>query len=62
MDVCAAAGKAMVIGTTGFSAAQLSRIKDASTRIPIALSPNFAVGVNVLFRLAETAAAAWRFL
>jgi 4-hydroxy-tetrahydrodipicolinate reductase len=42
LDACAAVGKAMVIGTTGFSAAQLSRIKDASTRIPIALSPNFA--------------------
>ena len=58
LDACAAAGKAMVIGTTGFSAAQLSRIQDASTRIAIALSPNFAVGVNVVFRLAETAAAA----
>ena len=58
LDACAAVGKAMVIGTTGFSAAQLSRIKDASTRIAIVLSPNFAVGVNVVFRLAETAAAA----
>jgi len=58
LDACAAAGKAMVIGTTGFSAAQLARIKDASTRIAIVLSPNFAVGVNVVFRLAETAAAA----
>jgi 4-hydroxy-tetrahydrodipicolinate reductase len=58
LDACAAAGKAMVIGTTGFSAAQLSRIQDASTRIAVALSPNFAVGVNVVFRLAETAAAA----
>ena len=58
LDACVAAGKAMVIGTTGFSEAQLSRIKDASKRIPIAMSPNFAVGVNVVFRLAETAAAA----
>jgi len=58
LDACAAAGKAIVIGTTGFSAVQLSRIQDASKRIPIALSPNFAVGVNVVFRLAETAAAA----
>ena len=58
LDACAAAGKAMVIGTTGFAAAQLSRIRDASSRIAIVMSPNFAVGVNVVFRLAETAAKA----
>ena len=58
LDACVAAGKAMVIGTTGFSAAQLARIQEASARIPIVMSPNFAVGVNVVFRLAETAAAA----
>jgi len=58
LEACVAAGKAMVIGTTGFSQAQLSRITDASKRIAIAMSPNFAVGVNVVFRLAETAAAA----
>jgi 4-hydroxy-tetrahydrodipicolinate reductase len=48
----------MVIGTTGFSAAQKSRVEDAARRIPIVLSPNFAIGVNVVFRLAQTAAAA----
>ncbi len=58
VDACVAALKAMVIGTTGFSAAQMSRIQEASARIPIAMSPNFAVGVNIVFRLAETAAAA----
>jgi 4-hydroxy-tetrahydrodipicolinate reductase len=58
LDACVAAGKAMVIGTTGFSAAQLAKIRDAANRIAIAMSPNFAVGVNVVFQLAETAAAA----
>ena len=58
LDACVAAGKAMVIGTTGLSAAQSSRIQDAAKRIAIAMSPNFAVGVNVVFRLAETAAKA----
>ena len=56
LDACVAAGKSMVIGTTGFSAGQLARISDAAQRIPIVVSPNFAVGVNVVFRLAETAA------
>jgi len=56
VDACVAAGRSMVIGTTGFSSEQLSRIADAARRIPIVMSPNFAVGVNVVFRLAETAA------
>ncbi|HLE65654.1 MAG TPA: 4-hydroxy-tetrahydrodipicolinate reductase [Burkholderiales bacterium] len=56
VDACVAAGKAMVIGTTGFTSEQLLRISDAARQIPIVMSPNFAVGVNVVFRLAETAA------
>jgi 4-hydroxy-tetrahydrodipicolinate reductase len=48
----------MVIGTTGFSDAQAARITQAARRIPIVLSPNFAIGVNVVFRLAQTAARA----
>jgi 4-hydroxy-tetrahydrodipicolinate reductase len=56
LDACVAAGKSMVIGTTGFNAAQLSRIREGANRIAIVLSPNFAVGVNVVFQLAETAA------
>jgi 4-hydroxy-tetrahydrodipicolinate reductase len=58
LDACAKLSKAMVIGTTGFSDAQKSRIAEAAKRIPIAMSPNFAIGVNVVFKLAETAAKA----
>jgi 4-hydroxy-tetrahydrodipicolinate reductase len=58
LEACLAHGKALVIGTTGFDAAQKTRIGDAAKRIPIVLSPNFAIGVNVVFRLAQTAAAA----
>jgi 4-hydroxy-tetrahydrodipicolinate reductase len=50
--------KAIVIGTTGFSDAQKKSIEEAARRIPIVLSPNFAIGVNVVFKLAETAASA----
>jgi 4-hydroxy-tetrahydrodipicolinate reductase len=53
---CLKLGKAMVIGTTGFSAADKSKIEAAAKQIPIVLSPNFAVGVNAVFKLAETAA------
>ena len=50
--------RACVIGTTGFTQEQLGRIREAAKRISIAMSPNFAVGVNVAFKLAETAAQA----
>jgi 4-hydroxy-tetrahydrodipicolinate reductase len=48
--------RAIVIGTTGFSDAEKSRIAEAAKRIPIAMAANFAVGVNAVYRLAETAA------
>lgn len=48
--------RAMVIGTTGFSNEQISRIADAGKRIPIVMAANFAVGVNAIYKLAEAAA------
>ncbi len=48
--------KPMVIGTTGFSDAQLETIRLASNTIPVVVSPNMSLGVNVLFELARTAA------
>ena len=56
LEACLKFGKAMVIGTTGFSEAQQQRIAAGAKRIPIVMSPNFAIGVNVVFRLAQTAA------
>jgi 4-hydroxy-tetrahydrodipicolinate reductase len=58
LDACLKMGKRMVVGTTGFSEAQAARLRDAARRIAIVLSPNFAIGVNVVFRLAQTAARA----
>jgi 4-hydroxy-tetrahydrodipicolinate reductase len=58
LEACLRHRRAMVIGTTGFAAAQLQAIRDAGRKIPIAFSPNFAVGVNVLFKLVDTAARA----
>ena len=58
LEACLRHGKRMVIGTTGCNEAQASRIRDAARRIPIVLSPNFSIGVNVVFRLAQTAARA----
>jgi 4-hydroxy-tetrahydrodipicolinate reductase len=46
---------ALVIGTTGLSDAQKEAVERASNRIPIILSPNMAIGVNLLFKLTEIA-------
>jgi 4-hydroxy-tetrahydrodipicolinate reductase len=58
LDVCLKHSKAMVIGTTGLSDSERKKIAESAKKIPIVMSPNFAVGVNVLFRLVETAARA----
>jgi len=56
LDACEAARVAIVIGTTGFDAAGKARIAAASQRIPIVFAPNMAVGVNLVFKLLDTAA------
>ena len=50
--------RAAVIGTTGFSESQLKSVREKARQLPIVLAPNFAVGVNVVFRLAGIAARA----
>jgi len=56
LEVCARLGKSIVIGTTGFSDPLRKAILQAGRKIPIAMSPNFAVGVNAVFKLAAVAA------
>jgi len=58
LEQCLARGMRMVIGTTGFSEKEAGRIAEAAKRIAIVRAPNMAVGVNVAFTLAETAARA----
>lgn len=48
--------RAMVIGTTGFSASQKDAIRERARSIPIVMAANFAIGVNAAYKLAETAA------
>jgi len=55
-DACAKQGKALVIGTTGHTDAQVEAIRKAATVIPIVFAPNFSVGVNTLFWLTRKAA------
>ena len=58
VEHCLKKGVRMVIGTTGFSAQQNERIAEAAAKIAIVLAPNMSAGVNVAFKLAETAARA----
>ena len=53
--LCARHKKALVIGTTGHSDAERSRIAKFTSRIPIVWSANYATGVNALFWLARKA-------
>jgi len=56
LDAARALGVAMVIGTTGFSAAELALIRGHAASIPIMMAPNMSVGVNVVLRLLAQAA------
>ena len=56
--LAAAAGKAMVIGTTGLSPEEENRIKAAAEKIACVYAPNMSVGVNLLFQLARKVALA----
>lgn len=48
-------GKRIILGTTGFSEEQKKQvISDMSGKVPAVFSPNFSVGVNILFRIAES--------
>jgi 4-hydroxy-tetrahydrodipicolinate reductase len=56
LEICRANGRRMVIGTTGFTAAQRSLIAAAGEDIAIVFAPNMSVGVNLCFKLLDIAA------
>ncbi len=58
-NVCTAAdmGVDLVIGTTGLSQDQLSRMRQAiDGKVASVITPNFSVGINVFWKLIEVAA------
>jgi 4-hydroxy-tetrahydrodipicolinate reductase len=58
LAVCRELGVKVVIGTTGFSAAQKAQIADCARDIAIMMAPNMSVGVNVVMKLLDMAARA----
>ncbi|MDP3870864.1 4-hydroxy-tetrahydrodipicolinate reductase [Phenylobacterium sp.] len=57
LALCQQQGKALVIGTTGFTPEQKAAIAAAARQIPIVLAANFSIGVNVVLKLLEQAGA-----
>jgi 4-hydroxy-tetrahydrodipicolinate reductase len=55
LDICRKLGVNMVIGTTGFSPQQKAQLGSAAQDIGIVFAPNMSVGVNLVFKLLETA-------
>ncbi len=49
---CATAKVALVVGSTGFSDAAKAEMASLAARIPIVMSPNMSVGVNLMIELA----------
>ncbi len=49
--VCARLGKAMVVGSTGFTPAERQKLEEFAKQTPIVFAPNMSVGVNVCFKL-----------
>jgi 4-hydroxy-tetrahydrodipicolinate reductase len=56
LEACRRLGVNMVVGTTGLSAQQKAELGAAGKEIGIVLAPNMSVGVNLTFKLLETAA------
>ncbi|MFC2091343.1 4-hydroxy-tetrahydrodipicolinate reductase [Elusimicrobiota bacterium] len=52
LPVCLKLKKKLVIGTTGFDSEQISGIEKAAAQIPVFISPNMSVGVNLFFKIA----------
>jgi 4-hydroxy-tetrahydrodipicolinate reductase len=56
LEIAAAAGRAIVIGSTGFTAAEMKRVREMTVSVRCVLAPNMSVGVNVMLKvLADTA-------
>ena len=56
LAICGKKNVPAVIGTTGFSQEEIGEIRTISEKIPVLLSPNMSLGVNLLFKLVKEAA------
>lgn len=56
--LCTEKGIGLVVGTTGLSGEEKEEILEAGRSVPVLVSPNMALGVNLLFHLTDVAARA----
>ncbi len=56
LKVMTAAGKAMVVGTTGLSPQQVTELKRLAEKTRVVFAPNMSVGVNLMFKVVENIA------
>ncbi|MCH5347808.1 MAG: 4-hydroxy-tetrahydrodipicolinate reductase [Oscillospiraceae bacterium] len=56
LDYCLSTGTAIVIATTGYTEDQINSIKKAAEQIPVFFTFNMSLGINLLCKLAKTAA------
>lgn len=56
VQLCAAKGKAVVIGTTGHSDSERAEITELTSKVPTVWASNYSTGVNALFWLTRKAA------
>ena len=56
LEYCLSTGTAVVIATTGYTDEQISQIKKAAEQIPVFFTFNMSLGINLLCKLAKTAA------
>ncbi|AEH39687.1 dihydrodipicolinate reductase [Buchnera aphidicola (Cinara tujafilina)] len=53
LKYCIKNQKNIIIGTTGFNEQQLKTIKSAAKNIAILFSPNFSIGINLLYNITK---------
>ena len=56
LEYCLSTGTAIVIATTGYTEEQIAQIRKAAEQIPVFFTFNMSLGINLLCKLAKTAA------
>jgi 4-hydroxy-tetrahydrodipicolinate reductase len=56
IEACALKGKAIVVGSTGFTPEERAVARELCREIPCVLAPNMSVGVNVCFKVLKDVA------
>lgn len=56
LEYCLSTGTAAVLATTGYNESDIAKIKKAAEQIPVFFTFNMSLGINLLCKLAKTAA------